>query len=327
MTLVRGEDYAVGVAMETTPNTFVAATDYVRMREPATIQPVVEKVDIKETRATGVSSKGQEITMTKVEGEIPLNLRFRSIGYFLKSLLGTLTSATEAGETIVYRHSLLLNTAVVQPSLSLSMARGSFTHKKVTGAVVSKMSLSFPVDDVINGNVTIKAQGEATNSNFTAAYASTDHLAPHQTVTLKIAADVAGLSSATAIDVTDMKIELDRGTREKLSISSATPIGMVAKLLSISGSFTMDKDDDTYRDLALANTVKALQIQVKNTAQTIGVAAKPELTIVLPNVTFTTSEKRPLDDTITEEVSFVANYDDTAAKAISMSLVNEKTSY
>lgn len=327
MTIVRGEDYAVGVAMETTPNTFVTATDYIRSREPATIQPVVEKVDIKETRGTGVASKGQVVTMTKVEGEMALNLRFRTIGYLLKSLFGTLTSATEAGESVVYRHSILLNTSVTQPTLSLSMLRGAFTHKQVTGAVVSKMSLSFPVDDVINGNVSIKGQAEATHATFTAAFPSTDYLAPHQIVTLKIAADTTGLSGATAIDVTDMKIEMDRGTREKLSISSATPIGMIAKLLTVSGSFTMDKNDDTYRDLALANTTKALQISVINTAQTIGTAAHPELTIVLPNVTFTTTEKRPLDDTITEEVTFVANYDDTAAKAISMSLVNEKTSY
>lgn len=327
MTLVRGEDIAVGVAVEATPGTFVAATDWIRTREPATIQPVVEKVDIKETRGSGVSTKGQVVTMTKVEGEMALNLRFRTIGYLLKSLLGTITSATEAGESVVYRHSILLNSAVAQPTLSLSLARGAHTHKKVNGAVVSKMALNFPVDDVINGNVSIKGLTETTNSNFTTAFSNTDYLAPHQMVTLKIADNVAGLAGATAIDVTDMKIELNRDTVEKMSISSASPIGMKAKLLAISGSFSKDKDDDTYRDIAIANTTKALQISVVNTAQIIGSAAHPELTIVLPNVTLSVSENRPLDETVTEEFTFVANYDESQAKAVSMSLVNEKTNY
>lgn len=327
MTLVRGEEYAVGVGVESVAGTPVAAQDWVRLREPSSIQTVKETVDIKETRATGVSTQGQEITMQKVEGDMPLNLRFRTIGYFLKSLLGTLTSATEAGETAVYRHTGLLNVSVTQPTLTLSEARGDFDHKQVAGAVVSKLALNFPVDDVINGSVSIKGRSEVTAADFTAAYASTDHLAPHQMVTLKIADNVAGLGAATGICVTDLSIELDRGSKEKLCISSTSPVGYIASLLAISGSFNIDKTDDTYRDLALANTSKAVQISVVNTAKDIGVTSNPELTFVLPNVTFATTETRPLDDVVTEEVTFVAHYDDTEAKAISVSLLNEKANY
>lgn len=327
MTLVRGEQYAVGVAVEATPGTFATAQDYVRTREPAGIQTVVEKVDIKETKATGVASQGQVVTMKKVEGDLALNLRFRTVGYFLKSLLGSVSSEAEAGETAVYRHTISLNPAVAQPTLSLSLARGDFDHKQVKGAVVSKLNLSFPVDDLINGTVSIKARGETTTTDFTAAYSSTDHIAPHQMVTLKIADDVDSLSGASAINVTNLSIDLDRGTREQLSVSSDAPIGHLAKLLAVTGSFSMDKVADTYQDLAIANTSKAVQISVVNTAEEIGEGSNPELTFVLPNVTFMTSETRPLDDVVTEEVTFTAHYDDTEAMAISTSLVNEKANY
>lgn len=325
--LTRGEQYAVGVGVEATAGTFVAAQDYVRTREPASIQTVVEKVDIKETKATGVASQGQVVTMKKVEGEMALNLRFRTIGYFLKSLLGGASSAAEAGETAVYRHSLTLNPAVAQPTLSLSLARGDFDHKQVAGAAVPKISLSFPVDDVINGTVGIKARSEVTTTDFTAAYSDTDPLAPHQMATIKIADDVAGLGAASPINVTNLTIDLDRGTREQTSISSDAPIGMIAKLLSIIGSFSMDKVSDTYRDIAIANTSKAIQISVVNTAEAIGVASNPEITFVLPNVTFSTSESRPLDDVVSEVISFMAHYDDAEAEAINISLVNEKANY
>jgi hypothetical protein len=327
MALTRGENYAVGVAVEATRGTWVAAQDYVRSREPATVQTVVEKVDIKETKATGVASQGQVVTMKKVEGDMALNLRMRTIGYFLKSFLGGVSSAVEAGETVVYRHTFTLDPAIQQPTLALSLARGTFPHKKVNGAVVSKMSMQFTTDDVINGSVSIKGLTEVTNADFTAGYSNSDPLVPHQFVTLKVADNVAGLAAAPIVCVTDLALEQDRGSREKLCISSESPVDMIAKLLSVSGKFNMDKTDDTYRELAIANTSKAIQISVVNTAQNIGVSSNPEITITLPNVTFTTSETRPLDDVVTEEVSFVAHYDDTEAKAITVSLVNEKANY
>ena len=122
MAYERGESLAVGVAVEATRGTFVAASDYVRMREPSTVQTLVEHVDVKESRPTGMAVESKVITMKKVEGDMALNLRFRTIGYFLKSLLGGLSSATEAGQTVVYRHTISLALGVLQPTLSLSLA-------------------------------------------------------------------------------------------------------------------------------------------------------------------------------------------------------------
>jgi hypothetical protein len=328
MALERGEALALGVAIETARGTFVAAQDYVRQREPSTIQRVTEEVDIKETRPTGVSRDAKVIVMQKVEGDVALNLRFRTIGYFLKSLLGGWSSATEVGQTTVYRHTGTLNPNVLQPTLSLSMARGTYPHKQIPGAVVTKMGLKFPVDDVINGSVTIKGLTETTVANFTPAYAATDYLAPHQMVTVKIAANTAGLGAATALVATDLEINLTRDNMDRVNISSILPVDFVAKLLDITGKFTMDKSDDTYKDLADAGTSRAMSITVTNTAQSIGSpTTNPQLVITLPNVTLNTTEKRPLDGIVTEEVTFEANYDDTAASAITVSLLNEKINY
>jgi hypothetical protein len=291
------------------------------------VQTVVEAVDVKETRATGVASQGSVVTMKKVEGEVPVNLRFRTIGYFLKSLLGGVSSAVEAGETAVYRHTITLDRAVLQPTLSLSMARGDFDHKQVPGSVVSKLGLTFPIDDVINGSLTLKGITETTAADFTPAYGATDHLAPHHMVTIKLADNVAGLGAASAITATEAGIEIDRGSREKVVISSDTPLDFVAKLLAITGSFTHEKLDDTYKALGISKASKALQISVVNTAQDIGVGSNPELTIILPKVTLSTTENRSAEDVVTEEVSFTAHYDTTEAKAITVSLVNEKANY
>lgn len=327
MTLVRGEEYAIGVGVESTRGTAVAPQDWVRSREPGTIEEVVEKVDIKETGGTGVATRGQVVTMRKVEGDLPLNLRFRTIGYFLKSLLGGVASATEAGETVVYRHTITLDRNVLQPTLTLAAARGDFDHKNIAGAVVTKLNLSFPVDDMINGTVTVKARSEVTTTDFTPTWGDTDHLAPHQMVTLKIAETVAGLNAASGTCVTNLTIDIDRATREKLCIASASPVDFIAQLLAVTGSFTHEKTDDTFKNLASTNAVRAVQISVVNTAQTIGVAANPTLTFTLPNCTFNTKETRSLEDVVGEEVTFMAHYDEAEAKAITVSLVNQKANY
>lgn len=327
MAYERGESLALGVAVETTRGTFVAAQDYVRMKEPDTIQTIVEQVDIKESRPTGLARESKVIVMKKVEGEVAINLRFRTIGYFLKSLLGGWSSATEAGQTVVYRHTGTLNTSVLQPTLSLSKARGSYPHKQIAGAVVTKLALSAGLDDVINGSVSIKGLSESTVANFTPAYASTDYLAPHQMITVKVAANTAGLGAAPAMVLNALDIEFDRPNDERTSISSITPVDFVAKLLNITGKFVMDKTDDTLKDLAEAGTVRAMSITITNTAQSMGTGVNPQLVITLPNVTLSSTETRPMDAIVTEEFTFEANYDETAASGVTVSLLNEKVNY
>lgn len=327
MTLVRGESIAMGVGVEGTRGTFAAAQDYMRTREPVTAQTVVDKVDIRETKVTGLNTQGQEVVREAVEGEAQFNMRYRTIGYILKSLLGGVSSATEAGESAVYRHTFTLDPAVLQPTLSLSLARGDHPHKQVLGAIISSLSLNFPVDDVVNGTASIMGREEVDTSDFTPAFASDDYLAPHQMVTVKVASDVSGLSGASALVLTSSEVEINRESSEKRSISSVHPVDHKAGLLQVTGTLDFEKEDDTYRDLAISNASRALQFSVINTAKTIGSAANPEVTITLPNVTFTTSEERPIDNVVTEQLSFTAHYDDSEASGITVSLVNEKENY
>lgn len=320
MNTVIGEQHVTGVAVEGTRGTFAAAQDWVRSREATTLQTSVDKVDIQETEGSGFAVKGQVTTMKRVLGESAVNMRFRTYGYFLKSLFGGCTSAVEAGETVVYRHSFSLDASTAQPSLSLSLTRGTFDHKEITGAVVGQVSETYAIDDVVNSNISLMAIAETTAADFTPAFTTDDYLAPHQSVTVKIADNVAGLGAAPAIDVTAMSNEMNRNTREKQVLSSDTVTDYIARLMNLSGSFTWDKTADTYKDIAIANGEKAMQIDIVNTAVTMGVGSNPTLTYVFPNVTLQTEESRPLDDTVSETVSWVA-------QTATASLLNEKPDY
>jgi hypothetical protein len=245
----------------------------------------------------------------------------------LKSLLGGVSSTTESGETVVYRHTFTLAQAVLQPTLTLARSRGSFQHKSIAGAVVDKVGLTFPLDDVINGTIGIQGLGEVNESDYTPAFGLNDFLAPHQNVSIKMAPTVAGLAGATGICVTDAEIEMNRNSRSKKCVSSIAPVGFFAKLLETTGKFTHEKSDDTYKDFAEANTPQAIQIDIVNTAEVIGVGSNPTLTIVIPKVTLMVTESRPLDDIITEDVMFKVHYDEAEQKSITIDLVNEREDY
>lgn len=320
MNTVLGERYVVGVGVEETRGTFVAAQDYVRGREPATIQTVVDKVDIQETEGSGIATKAQVTTMKRVQGEAAVNMRFRTYGYWLLSLFGGVSSATEAGETEVYRHTFSVDPTVPQPTLSLSLARGSFGHKAINGAVVSQISETYSLDDVVNATVTLMGRTETDNADFTPAFTDDDHLAPHQFASIKIADDVSGLAAAPVICVTELTNEMNRNTREKGCLSSENAQDFIARLMNLTGSFTWDKTADTYKDLSEDNTEKALQISIVNTAVDIGVASHPTLIYTFSRVNFTTEETRPIDDAVTETVNWVAH-------GVTASLVNEKANY
>ena len=320
MNVVIGEQYVTGVAVEGTRGTFAAAQDYVRGREPATVQTVVDKVDIQETEGSGLATKGQVTTMKRVQGDAPVNLRFRTYGYWLKSLFGGVSSAIEAGETAVYRHSFTIDPENLQPTLSLSLARGTFGHKAINGAVVSQITENYSLDDVVNSTISLMGRTEVDNADFTPAFSDDDYLAPHQFVTIKIADDVAGLAAAPSICVTSITNEMNRNTREKGCLSSETAQDFIARLMNLSGSFVWDKTADTYKDLSEDNTEKAMQISIVNTGVTIGVASNPSLIYTFDRVNFTTEEERPIDDAVTETVNWVAH-------GITASLVNEKANY
>lgn len=322
MNVVLGERYVTGVGVEDPEarGTFVAAQDYVRGREPATVQTVVDKVDIAETEGSGLATKGQVTTMKRVQGDAAVNMRFRTYGYWLKSLLGGCSSATEAGESEVYRHSFTVDATVLQPSLSLSLARGDFDHKAINGAVVSQITENYSLDDVVNATISLMGRTETTDDDFTPAFTDDDYLAPHQFVTIKIADDVASLGAAPSICVTSITNEMNRNTREKGCLSSENAQDFIARLLNLSGSFVWDKTADTYKALAEDNTEKALQISIVNTGVEIGEDSHPSLIYTFNRVNFTVEEERPADDAVTETVSWVAH-------GVTASLVNEKPNY
>ena len=113
-----------------------------------------------------------------------------------------------------------------------------------------------------------------------------------------------------------------------MNIGSLTAVDVLALLMEIGGSMTLDYQGATYHDLFTAGTYKAMRIEMTRSDVTIGSSSNPKLQIDLSKVSFEDlTPDRPLDDTVKENISFLAHYDVATAKAISVVLTNLITTY
>lgn len=325
-----GENVNLGVGIESTRGTAVAPTAWIPARTPAGVNVVVEKTPIKETRGTRFGSVGYETTHKRAEGELEFNVRNKTIGYILKSLLGNVSSAAKVGDATVYEHNFsILSSSPSNPSLTLALSQPGFTDYEYKLALVSALELATPMDDLVNGTATFLAAGEAEKTpSYTPAFADDDHYFRNHDIRVKIASDVAGLSSADPICIKDFKMKIANNAKPQMCVASISPVDILGMTYEIEGSLTVDYNGKENHDKYVNSTVFALELSMINTSKTIGTASNPEIKITLPNVTIKEYKaNRPIDDIVTEELSISCHYSLEDNSAITVKVVNETSSY
>jgi len=329
MSYILGESVQMGVGNETTRGTAVSPTDFIPARTASNIQKVVEKTIIKEGRATKYGSYGTEITHARGEGELEFNVKSRTFGYFLKSLLGTVSSATKAGETVVYEHTFGILTGTPQnPTITIGLSQQGFQDYAYNGAMVTKLELEAPIDDVVKAKASFISRDETEVSDYTVAFANDDHYFRNYDFKVKMADTLGGLTGATPIALKEFKLSLANNSKANHVISSITPDDVLAGLAEIGGSMTIDYTDKANYDAYKNNTAKYMQIEMTNTSETIGTSANPKIVITLYRVSLTSYKAdRPLDEIVTEQIEFNAHYSQSDAKAIQVVLTNTKATY
>lgn len=329
MPFLRGEDVNVGVAIEAVRGTYVEPQIWIPARTPAGIIAQLDKVDIQETRSTKMPSQGQEIVRYGAGGSLEFNLRSRSLGYLLKSLLGSVSSATKAGETVVYEHTFnLLASDPSHPSLSLSVSKPNIQSYQYVKALVKMLEIRTPVDDLVNATVEFVAAQEAEHAAFTPSFPSTDTYFRQQDVSIKLATTYAGLGAASPIKVKDFSVSLDNGARGNQNVGSLYNDDVLATVMVIEGEFEIDLTDKTLYDVFRNNESRAFRLELTRSDVTIGTASNPKLQLDLPKVTFSgLDEDRPLDDIVTQTISFKAHYSLTDALGVRAILTNDKANY
>lgn len=333
MPYLLGESVNLGVGGESAAarGTGVTPSIWIPARTPSGIRVVQDKTLLRETRASGVMSYASEVVEKRAEGDLEFNLRVNSIGWILQSLFGSSASvAKSAPNASVYDHtfSVLINSPQ-HPTLTLGLRQPGIQDYEYPMATVNSLEIRTPVNDLVNATAGFIAKTENEHSAYTVSFSDTvDRYFRNQDVTIKLAANVAALSGASALGVKEFSLSVNNNARPNRNVGSSTPSDILALLMEITGSMTLDYTAKTNHDAFIAGTYQAMSITFTRSDVTIGSSANPTLVITLPKVSFEDlTPDRPLDDIATENIGFTAHYDSTAAYAIQAVLSNTLTTY
>lgn len=317
----------VGFALEGTRLTAATPQAWIPARTPSGINVEVVKTMLKETKGKGIASQGSEIVSRKAVGDLEFNLRVKSIGYILKSLLGKCTTSSEYGSAKSHLFEVLLGNPQF-PTLTAGLAQTGAQHYAYNGNLINSLEIRTPVDDLVNATINFEGADEAEHANYTPSFDDEDVVFRPQDVSIKIASSVAGLAAATKLSPTEFSISLKNSSKLRNTIGSATPTDNIAGLLDISGSVKIDYQGKTYHDMYKEGDYKAMEIRFTRSDIDYGGGVNPEIVITLASISIEklTSE-RPLDDVVSETLEFNAHYSNDEEEAINVEVINEQVSY
>lgn len=328
MPLLIGEAVTFGVGPETVRGTAVAPSAWIPGRVPTNIKSVVDKTLIKETRGNGSMSQASEVVRSRAEGDIQFNVRTGFIGHILKSLFGSVGSVTALGAT-THTFNLVGNLAQ-HPSLTLGLAQPGITDYRYPLSIVSQLEVNTPIDDLVNATASFVSSREETVADYTPAFTGLDNFFRNHDVTIKLAATVGGLAAATPICIKESSLSIVNNTRPNNCVGSVNPVDVISLLSEVTGSFTVDYDLATYRDMYANGTYQAMQIEfTRDDLAVIGTSALYHtVRFVFPKISLEDyAIDRPLDDLVTEQLSFTAHHDTVAGYMVRAILINDTASY
>ncbi len=329
MAYLLGESVTMGVGVESVRGTGVAPTDFIPARTASDVTKKVEKTMVKESRASKYGTYGTEITHSRGEGEVEFNLRNRTIGYFLKSLLGSLSSALKGGESVVYNHTFsILSTSPANPTLTLALAQEGFQDYEYNAVLITKLELEAKIDEVVTAKASFISKDEAEHADYTPSFNSNDYLFRNHDFKVKLATTLGGLAGATALPLKEFKLTIANNGKPNHVVNALTPDDVLSGVNEIGGGVSFDYVDKTFYDYYKNNTALYMEISAINTGQTIGTSSNPSMVITLYKVSLTSYKAdRPIDDIVTQSIEFNAHYSVADSKAIQVVLTNEKASY
>ena len=325
MTKFIGADEQVGFAKEGTRGTAEASATFYVPRLDFSFEDTKEEVIDEQAYGRIEDSIGSKIATKWAEGDFSCNCNDEALGLLLYNVLGTLSTATDTPDVGSNTHTITVAQTHQHQALTLFMKDSNRDLKFALGMIDT-----FTIDAALGAFVKISCKFLSKVSavaSTSPAYAS-ENLFVARDVVVKFATNLAGLAAANDISAKNVSLTINKNLEKDDVLGSAEPADILNKRISFEATVELVKDDDTYSDLNLAETFKAMRIELTNSDVTIGVAANPKLTIDLARVKVQSlSTSRGIGDIVTETFVVKGFYSITDTKAITIALINETASY
>lgn len=321
-----GRRESVGIGLETTAGTAVSAA--------AWYPHLAITLDNKTNVVNNTSALGriEDINDSAVveqwmEGSINGKIYGKSFGYFLSNMFGTPTAAAHAGETIVYDNTYAVQqqTSSIKP-LTFTRVNPVVTRQYAYG-MQSDMEIGVTQQDWAMFTSSIQSKVGVSGSG-TASYTANEPEFTSKDATLKFAANLAGLTGATAVDFKSIKLKISRKLERYTPVGAIDPTSFDVDAFSVTGTITARYTDTVLEAIALANTAQAMSFTLKNNGITLGTATNPTLTFTCPKVRLEPQTlDNKLDQTLTQTFNFRAELSLSDGYMIQALLVSTQNGY
>ena len=318
-----GAQADVGIAKEAVRGTAESSASFWIPKMSLTMDDVIEQ-------ATDENSVGviEDMTDAKIvkkasEGEIEAKVGDKSIGLIL---LGTLGSVSTSGPSdSAYTHTFSVLQSSQHPSLTVFVDDENQDYKYALGMITS-FELTAETGKFVTYKAGLRAKAGATATLSPSYTAENSFLAQH--AIFKTASTQAGLGAASAINIKSVNFKIEKNVEDDVALGSVAPVDILNKQFAIDGSLELVFNDANIKTDMLADTAKAMRIELANTDVTIGASTNPKLTVDFHSVKFSEFTRNYGNgDIVTASVSFKAFYKLADAKMITVALVNAQSSY
>lgn len=329
MTKFIGRLVNIGIGKESARGTAVAPTFWIPKMELShddKIQQVVNESSV------GVIEDAEDASIVQkyAEGSLKGRAQDDSLGLWLLSAIGSVSSAAVGGETLVYDHTFSVLESGQHPSLTVAVKDPNAGNGlRYTLAMLESFEFSAELNRYVEIAVKYRANANATGAALTPSYPTTSNYFLPQHGVFKIATTQAGLGAASAVSVKKAQFTISKNVEDDQVIGNVAASDRLNKQFAIEGSVEIMYDDRSYIDtIMLGDLAKAMRIQFINTDKTIGSTSNPTITFDFHKVKLQeVAVNQGNGDFVTQTLKFKAFYSLTDAKMITTVLRNLTTSY
>jgi len=323
MAEIIGRQIAAGIGVEDVRGTAPTTPDRWFRAVTASIVERAERATDDTKRGRLEDSEGARIVRKWVEGSLEGIVHADAIGFLFYNLYGAVNSQVVTGS--IYDHVFTLQNSIQHPSLSVFAYDGGVQNLVYRNGMVSSLELTVTTDDYVRFSAEFIAKDSASNADSPSYATEYDFIS--RDVTMKIADTEGGLSGATALKVKEMNISWTAEAIADYVFGSYNPDDVYNSSFMIEGQMTLNYEDNTFKDLYLADTYKYMQIVIEGAAD-IGSGNHPTITILFNRVQFNDwNREGGNDELVTQPVSFKAFLNVTDSQQSEVTLRNLMASY
>lgn len=309
-----GRREGIGVGIETVPGTSVAPQVWLRWLDNG-FQNTKESIENESAMGVVDRVNASAVVRKWSEGTIGGKVTSQGIGFLLLGMFGTCT--TGSVQSGIYPHTFSVNQSAIPRTLTIARSSPLQSQRHSYGTI-DNLEITAETGGWVQVSTAIKAR-VGVNSTETVAF-QTEKEFTSKNVTLKIAANTAGLAGATATPASRVQIVMERTSEAYWPLGTDDAPEFDRGSFEARGEFVVRMTDTQYEDDFLANTIKAMSIALTNDTES--------LTFTASKVTYRELEStKDRDNVVTATVQFFCEFDTATNSSIVPVLRNTKSSY